>query len=268
MSNTQNPITQNEVSDAAEALQVAKAKVTILAVREKLGRGSFTTVKKFLDHWQSSKSAPLQQAPPVPPQLESLWIEARRVAEANLAVERESLSALALQLDTRLEEMEVATIEAQNANRLLEVRLNDKSGELERTQATLEDLRRQRDNMQSKLESSEATLSGERASWTSHLREISEQFAKLNESQIDLLSQGTALADALQVSTTALAREVADFTVSESKCRVLSTEKLSAHMASLLQPVSAISARLTEVERQMRKLNRRQLPKNFRGRSR
>lgn len=265
MSNTPNPITQDEVSAAADALLVAKSKVTILAIREKLGRGSFTTVKKFLDHWQSSRSDTQQQSSPVPPQLESLWIEARRAAVAALGAEREALDLLALELETRFEEMEVAMTEAQNARRLAEVRLADKSTELDRTHTILEDLRQQRDRIQSKLEISEAALSQERASWTGHLREMNEQFAKLNESQLGLQSQGASFAEAMQMSANALAREVMDFTISETKGRASTAEKLSAQMASLLDPISGISSRLTEVDRQVRNLNRRYAHKALRG---
>jgi len=112
MSEKQNPITENEVIAAADALQAAGMKITILAVREKLGRGSFTTVKKFLDRWQSS-AEPQQQQQPVPPQLESLWNEARRAADANLASERESLNELAFELETRLASMQEAVGVAQ-----------------------------------------------------------------------------------------------------------------------------------------------------------
>lgn len=266
MTDTQNPITQNEVASAAAALQASNTKVTILAVREKLGRGSFTTVKKFLDRWQSS-SETQHQAPPVPPQLESLWIEARRVADANLAAERESISALALELDTRLKDMEVARIETENARLTSDTRFADKTAELERTQVILEDLQRQRDHFQSRLESSEAALLQERASWTTNLSEVSEQLARLNESQVIIQNQGLMLAETVQISGTALLREIADFIVNESNARVWSAQKLCVQIETLLQPVTGISPRLAEVDRQLRKLHRQQVTKGYRSRS-
>lgn len=263
MTETAKFITQDEVVAAAESLVAANARVTILAVREKLGRGSFTTVKKFLDRWQSSSESQ-QQPLPVPPQLESLWIEARRAADANLAAERESLNALTVELDARLENMEAALVEAEGALRLAETRFADKAAELERTQSLLEDMQRQRERIESKLANSEATLTQERVSWTTSLREMHEHFARINEAQCSLLTQGIALAERVETSSTLVTKEFAEFRAAESHSRNSSSEKLSTQMATMLEPVSAIPSRLTEVERQIRRQNRHQTSKRQR----
>lgn len=266
MSEKQHPITENEVIAAAETLQAAGIKITILAVREKLGRGSFTTVKKFLDRWQSS-TEPEQQQQPVPPQLESLWNEARRAADANLASERESLNDLAFELETRLASMEEAVVKSENARLLADARLADKSAELDRASAALEDHRRQRDYLQSKLENAEIALSQERTSWTSQMKELSERLFALNKAQAALSDQGTAFNEALRVSSDELLSEFATFAENESRHRASNTELMTSHLARLLEPLTGIPSRLTEVNRYAQLLHRQLKVTGFKSRS-
>lgn len=266
MNDRQNPITENEVVAAAEALQVAGIKITILTVREKLGRGSFTTVRKYLDRWQSSTEQ-LQQPEPVPPQLESLWNEARRAADANLSSERESLNELAFELDTRLASMEDAVMTSENARLLADARLSDKSAELERASTALEDHRRQRDYLHSKLESAEIALVQERMSWTNQLKELSERLSALNKGHEALHDQGAALNKTLRMSSDELLREFSAFAENEGRHRASNAKQMSFELARLLEPFSGIPSRLTEVNRYAQLLHRQLKVTGFRSRS-
>ncbi|MFA5937788.1 MAG: DNA-binding protein [Sinimarinibacterium sp.] len=181
MSDAPAPITYQDVAAAAQALANAGEKVTTIAVREQLGRGSFSTIKKHLDRWYAEQAptgpAP---APPVPPQLESLWSEARREAEERLAAERAALEQLSTQLDERLHAMEVVTEEAQRARANAEARLADKDLELSRLAPLLDDLRVQRDRAQDALA---AQLDRERDAWTARLDALQAQLADIQQVQ-------------------------------------------------------------------------------------
>lgn len=86
-------VTQELVFEAAKALTAEGNEPTIKTVQARIGGGSYTTVKKFLDLWAQERSTQAQAAPPTPPELETkgddfirqLWILASNQANAAVA---------------------------------------------------------------------------------------------------------------------------------------------------------------------------------------
>lgn len=183
MSEAPAPITYDDVVSAAQALLNAGEKATTIAVREQLGRGSFTTIKKHLDRWNVEQAPSPAPAPSVPPQLESLWGEARREAEERLAAERAALEQLSAQLDARLHAMEVATAEAQHERASAETRLADKDLELGRLAPLLDDMRVQRDRALAARDALAAQLDRERDAWIARLDAQQAQLVDLKQAQ-------------------------------------------------------------------------------------
>lgn len=247
-------ITYEDVAGAAEALRAADTKVTILAIREKLGRGSFSTVKKHLDRWQAGEQLPT--ASPVPAQLESLWNEARRAAEAGLEQERQALERIAADLDARLETMEAAVLEATHARALAESRLLERSAELERTLVLVEDLRAQRDHSEVKRVSAEAALEVEREASLERWQRLADPVEAVRRTLSELQSQGHELGDLVRTSARSVAADLAELSALERQSRVSSYDLLRRDIAHIAEPLSPIQASVAGIERNLSRLAR------------
>jgi hypothetical protein len=144
-------ITLEDVRAAAETLLGAGKKVSSLSVREQLGRGSFTTVKKFLDQLKASPAPAGQPGAAVPPQLESLWMEARREAETAFVADRKNLELMAAGLETKMLHLEAVAAEAHARLQEVERRLADRNEELKRALEEGSRWRTQAENTGAKL---------------------------------------------------------------------------------------------------------------------
>ncbi|MBU0794199.1 MAG: DNA-binding protein [Alphaproteobacteria bacterium] len=247
-------ITYEDVAGAAEALRAADTKVTILAIREKLGRGSFSTVKKHLDRWQSDEQLPT--AMPVPAQLESLWNEARRAAEAGLEQERQELERLAAELDSRLATMEATVLEATHARALAESRLLERNAELDRTLVLVEDLRAQRDHSEAKRTAAEAALELERLASLERWQRLADPIDAVRCTLSELQSQGHELGDLVRSSARSVAADLAEFSALERQSRVSSYDLLRRDIANIAEPLPPLQASVAGIERQFTRLSR------------
>lgn len=83
-------VTQQAVADAAEALIVEGAEPSIVAVQARIGGGSYSTVKKFLDVWRQQRAEAATAAPDTPAEVQAkgqefariVWALASREAQA------------------------------------------------------------------------------------------------------------------------------------------------------------------------------------------
>lgn len=83
-------VTQNAVTEAAEALIVEGAEPSIVAVQARIGGGSYSTVKKFLDVWKQQRAEAATAAPETPAEVQAkgqefariVWALASREAQA------------------------------------------------------------------------------------------------------------------------------------------------------------------------------------------
>lgn len=83
-------VTQQAVTEAAEALIVEGAEPSIVAVQARIGCGSYSTVKKFLDVWKQERAEAATAAPETPAEVQAkgqefariVWALASREAQA------------------------------------------------------------------------------------------------------------------------------------------------------------------------------------------
>ena len=83
-------VTQQAVTEAAEALIVEGAEPSIVAVQARIGGGSYSTVKKFLDVWKQQRAEAATAAPETPAEVQAkgqefariVWALASREAQA------------------------------------------------------------------------------------------------------------------------------------------------------------------------------------------
>ncbi|HBG31495.1 DNA-binding protein [Sinimarinibacterium flocculans] len=254
MSETPTPITYDDVVCAAQALLAAGDKVTTIAVREQLGRGSFTTIKKHLDRWSAEQAPNPAPAPTVPPQLESLWSEARREAEERLAAERAELEQLSAQLDARLHAMEVATADAQRERTSAEARLADKDIELGRLAPLLDDMRVQRDRALESRDGLAKQLDRERDAWTARLDAQQAQLIDLRQAQERAVAALAGVPGAIRGANEALIHALADM-------RSAAAESHRAYSSALEKQESAlkhVAVIVEDLDRRMRLPRRRQ----------
>lgn len=136
-------VTQQAVTESAETLVAEGVEPSIVTVQARIGGGSYSTVKKFLDIWKEAKAQADASAPQTPAQVQAkgqefaraLWVlasrqaqsevqQAKDAAQAEIAIVRKELADATNEI-ARLESVEaahVATIDQQGA-RLREVEL-------------------------------------------------------------------------------------------------------------------------------------------------
>lgn len=82
-------VTQNAVTEAAEALIAEGAEPSIVAVQSRIGGGSYSTVKRFLDVWKQQRAEAATAAPDTPAEVQvrgqefvrAVWALAAREAQ-------------------------------------------------------------------------------------------------------------------------------------------------------------------------------------------
>ena len=115
---TRDRIQQEEIFEAANDFAAQGEKPTTLKVHKKLGRGSYSTITKFLKIWEQSdtaqeiKAEQLPSEAPVPEELQDealayikrAWFAAKNLADAQLDIERAALDAAKSEYQTELEQ--------------------------------------------------------------------------------------------------------------------------------------------------------------------
>jgi chromosome segregation ATPase len=88
-------VTQHAVNEAAEALILEGSEPSILAVQSRIGGGSYSTVKRFLDVWKQERAEAATAAPDTPPEVQAKGQEFARAvwALASREAQREAQQA-------------------------------------------------------------------------------------------------------------------------------------------------------------------------------
>ena len=155
-------IDQGELFEVADRLESEGKEVTALAVQTALGRGSYTTVYKYLEAWRASRPAPVapvsfQMPDPVKNIFAGAWrmalMESAKETEAVKVKAAEDLKNAAAQLQGALEAIEKLELAAEaSATEIASLKESSeqKQAVLSKTEAELsaranatEDLRRQ-----------------------------------------------------------------------------------------------------------------------------
>ncbi len=115
-------ISEQQVIEAAEQLAQSGQAVTVSAVREVIGSGSFSTINGYLAKWKDStdkgKAADVPDMPEaVGRAMRHLWGAAWNEAQSGIKAEREGLEAARREMERERRDMaqEIARLEAENA---------------------------------------------------------------------------------------------------------------------------------------------------------
>lgn len=142
-------VTQQLVNETATVLIIEGTEPSIKNVQARIGGGSYTTVKKFLDQWHQERTAQARAATPTPPELESrgnelirkLWILASTQAEAKVhaACEEAKATVTAIQQELNEARNEIARLETVEHD--LNSRLSEATTQLRETELQLSAIR-------------------------------------------------------------------------------------------------------------------------------
>ena len=118
-------VTQQAVTDAAEALIVEGAEPSIVAVQARIGGGSYSTVKKCLDVWKQQRAEAATAAPETPAEVQAkgqefariVWALASREAQAEAQQAKDEAQAAVAAVRVELAEAtnEIARLEGVEA---------------------------------------------------------------------------------------------------------------------------------------------------------
>lgn len=115
-------LTPERILETIEELDAGGLDVTVTAVRERLGTGSYTTIGAVLNEWRRQRKAPDAAAVPeapasLRPLAQRIWSEAWKAAQAALQVERLAFTQERAALAREKEEMaaEISRLEREAA---------------------------------------------------------------------------------------------------------------------------------------------------------
>jgi hypothetical protein len=115
-------ISEQQVFDAAEQLLQEGQPVTVSAVRETIGSGSFSTISGMLAKWkEANDNRRPADAPDMPESvsraMRQLWTTAWKETQSGIKAEREALEAARRDMERQSRDManEIARLEAENA---------------------------------------------------------------------------------------------------------------------------------------------------------
>lgn len=184
-------ISKQQIFAAADVIDAAGKKPTLIAVREALGSGSFSTISDAMAEWRansSAKKAPIQVAAPqaITDLLSGLgsdvWSAALELANGRLTSEREALKAARLQL-------EAETAEAAELADHLSAELDSMKAERSEQDADLANLHKALEERDAAAASQTQSL----ASANARLEEVTMRADQLNAELARIGAQNTEL---------------------------------------------------------------------------
>ena len=129
-------VTAEAVASAAAALIAAGQEPTIIAVQQRVGGGSFTTIKRELDAWRAARQMP--SAPPLPEQLATQVTDfARHVWQAATTLADEQVVQVRSAAAQQVAAAQAALAEAETVIERLEVEQEQRATALVAAQAAV-----------------------------------------------------------------------------------------------------------------------------------
>lgn len=114
-------VTQQAVTEAAQALIAIGSEPSIVAVQSRIGGGSFSTVKRYLDGWKQERDRDAAAAPETPPEVQTkaqefaraVWALASREAQRDVQKIKDEAHAVEMVIRAELAEAssEIARLE-------------------------------------------------------------------------------------------------------------------------------------------------------------
>lgn len=186
-------ISEQQVIEAAEALLQAGQAVTVSAVREAIGSGSFSTINGFLAKWKEAnadrKPADVPDMPDsVSRAMRQLWASAWKEGQDGIKAEREALEAARRDMERERRDMahEIARLETETAvqgeelAKLTET-LADKTNALDSAEHAVNELKIENARLDERAKAAEARAG-----------ELRDELAKLHARFQELANQAKA----------------------------------------------------------------------------
>jgi chromosome segregation ATPase len=138
-------VTQGAVFEVADVLLAAGEEPSIIAVQERIGGGSYSTVKRYLDDWKVQRQVTQQQAMEVPEEIVTrgnefmrrLWAVATTLAEQSVAQLRDDAQRQVADARAALATAETAIVRLESDN---DVQAQQLSEQQQRLAQLVEDL--------------------------------------------------------------------------------------------------------------------------------
>ena len=135
-------VTQAAVVEAADTLDATGEEPTIITVQERIGGGSYTTVKRYLEEWKAQRQITRQPAIEIPDAIvakgnefvRSLWVAAAALADERVTQAREEAW-------RQVETVRAALTDAEAAIGRLETEGEEQAQRLTNQQRSIEQLR-------------------------------------------------------------------------------------------------------------------------------
>jgi chromosome segregation ATPase len=181
-----------QILQAIRELENAGAEVTVTAVREKLGTGSFSTISKVLQDWRAQKSKAARPPVPETPEMVSglfkqLWAEAWRAADALAEAERQAAAKERAEHEQAMGEMRAEISRLEKAFGELQGEHDRIAGENATKESERQALRIQTAEQQASL----ALLQGEGKQLRDEIKRANETAQKASESLTSWVERAT-----------------------------------------------------------------------------
>ncbi len=133
-------VTQSAVNEAAAALVTEGQEPSIVGVQERIGGGSYSTVKRFLDVWRDERSQVIAQAPETPPDVQAKGLEFARTLWALASLEaRKETEQIKADASAAMTKVSGDLAEARSVIARMEGVETDLSAQVEALQSTVRD---------------------------------------------------------------------------------------------------------------------------------
>lgn len=120
-------ITKQQVVKAIEELKRRNHPITVSAIRDELGTGSYSTISTYLSAWkEASEQQKIADYPEIPEQIrrsfDDMWRAAWEAAQESVQAEREALTTARTLIEREKEEMaaEIARLESEISDQTAE----------------------------------------------------------------------------------------------------------------------------------------------------
>lgn len=201
-------ITEQEVIDAAETLTQAGEAVTVVAVRDVIGSGSFSTINTFLTKWKDTAGSRKADGVPEMPEsvgraMRQLWGAAWKEAQDGLRIERDALEAARRDMERERRDMaqEIARLETQTEGQGEEIKqqaaaLAEKDAALGSAHATNQNLMLENARLDERVKASEKdrdNLTQTNAALSARLDHAAQTLKQQETAQADLTARHVRL---------------------------------------------------------------------------
>lgn len=253
-------ITVEQVHQVADELHSQGINPTQVAVRERLGGGSFTTISEALKAWRAVQDTNAQLAEvTVPAEISDraellvaqIWEVAQKIANEQLQNERKALEHKEILMRAEIEEMTAVVI-------ALEDEQEKALAELERTQALLDDSNGQKDSLQAELaeiRTERTHLNDKLADRENHSKELEKRVSELADENKSMVAEIARLTSRIQFKDSDIKRLTADIDTKEQKHQRAEAElqAVKAELSELAKDKATLTGRADILTEQLGK---------------